>query len=465
MHPFSPRWKPLPLAAALLLFAAACVAPASPQPGATDAPSAVPTLVAAAAATPAPTAAEVPVARTVAAETAAQADTPTATAEPTPIPATPTAAPTDTPLPEPTAVPLAPFDPELAEALQRVLDETVADGHIPGASVAVQIPGYELWAGASGVSDRQTGAPMTPETRVRIASISKVFTAALVLRLAEEGVIDLDAPMTTWLPDLVPNGDAITVRHLLQHTTGLYDFLEDRNFVSLAYRTPDRVFEPAELVAYATQFPPAFRVGTEGAWDYSSTNYVILGMIVEQATGNSMAREMRARIFEPLGLENTFFTPDEPIIGEMSRGYSRTTDQTQVAMSFAFATANLVSTPSDVQRFGAALFGGELLSPESMEQMLTFVDGKGQYNMPQLAYGLGVMRNVLPVGNGPDGQPRPAEASTVLGHIGGFGGFRSALWHAPESGITVALGVNQASTDPNILATRVYDAILTHQGR
>ena len=116
--------------------------------------------------------------------------------------------------------------------------------------------------------------------------------------------------------------------------------------------------------------------------------------------------------------------------------------------------------PTTCRRFILALNGGELLAPETLEQMYGWVNGKGQYNMPQLEYGLGIMRNVLPVGAG-----RPAEASRVVGHIGGFGGFRSAVWTAPESGITVALGVNQASTDPNILATEVFDALLRSQGR
>jgi hypothetical protein len=97
--------------------------------------------------------------------------------------------------------------------------------------------------------------------------------------------------------------------------------------------------------------------------------------------------------------------------------------------------------------------------------MYTFVNGQGQYNMPELEYGLGLMRNRLPVGPDSSGQPHPAAASTVVGHIGGFGGFRSAVWSVPESGITIALGVNQAAMDPNTLATRVLDAILTHQGR
>jgi D-alanyl-D-alanine carboxypeptidase len=330
--------------------------------------------------------------------------------------------------------------------------------------VSVSIPGHEVWSGASGIADRKTGRPIEASTRMRIASISKMFTAVVVLQLAQEGQIDLDAPLSTWLPNLVPNSDTITVRELLQHTSGLYDYLEDRNFVNRAYREASHDWAPSELVEYAVQFPPSFRPGTPGAWDYSSTNYVLLGMIVEKQTGNSLASEMRRRIFEPLELNHTFSAPDEPIQGEQSRGYSNSIDQTNASMSFVFATANLVSTPENVQRFIRALLDGELLEPEMLAAMQQFVGGKGQYKMPALEYGLGIMRNRLPVGPGPDGQPRPAALTTVMGHIGGYGGFRSAVWSAPGSGITFALGVNQAATDPNILATKVFDALLKAQG-
>jgi D-alanyl-D-alanine carboxypeptidase len=148
-----------------------------------------------------------------------------------------------------------------------------------------------------------------------------------------------------------------------------------------------------------------------------------------------------------------------------ARGYAAMDDLTDAPMSFAFGTANLVSTVDDIQRFARALFTGDVLQAETREIMLTFVNGKGQYNMPTLEYGLGVMRNQLAVGPGPDGQPRPAETRTVIGHTGGFAGFRSVVWWAPESGITIALGLNQSDTDPNILATAAFDAILTHQGR
>lgn len=455
------RWLGL-IGAALLVFSAACQAPIVPEAAAPPATSS------AVASAPEPTATAVPATMTATATTAPTATvvpspsataTTAATATATPVPAT------ATPEPTPTDVPPAAFDPALAATLQRILDQTVADGEIPGAVLSVSLAGQEPWSGASGIADRQQRRPIEPTTNMRIASISKIFTAVVVLQLVEEGRIDLDASLASYLPDLLPNGDAITVRSLLQHTTGLYDYLEDRNYAAQAYQSAERRFEPRELVTYAAQFPPAFQPNAPGGWDYSSTNFVILGMIVERVTGNPLAQEMRLRIFEPIGLDQTFFAPDEVVPATAARGYSQQIDRAAVAMSFAYATANLVSTADNVRRFGEALVGGELLSQESLAAMYSFVNGKAQYNMPQLEYGLGLMRNRLPVGPDPSGQARPAAASTVIGHTGGFAGFRSALWSAPDGSITIALSMNQGSTDPNTLATRVFDAILTHQGR
>lgn len=428
-----------------------------------------PTPQAAVEAPPSPPSAGTVDARPLPTATAVPASPPlTATTAPTLLPPTvtpvPTSPPTVTPVPT-LPPPPPPVDPALAADLQAILDQLVADGSIPGATLTVLLPGYAPWSGASGYADGARLLPMSPETRVRIASISKVFTAVVVLQLAEEGRLELEAPLATWYPELVPRAERITVRSLLNHTTGLYDYLESSDFLNLAYQRPDYTWLPGELAGYAGQQGALFVPGTPGAWDYSSTNYVILGMIVEAVTGNTLAQEMRARIFEPLGLTATYFVPDEPVEGVYARGYRYARDVSNVSLSFAYATANLVATSSDVARFGEALFTGRLLRPETMEQMLTFLNGKGQYGMPALEYGLGVMRNTLPVGPDAQGRERPAALRTVLGHTGGFAGFRSVLWHAPDSGVTIALGENQAATDPNILATRVLDAVLRAQGR
>jgi peptidoglycan/LPS O-acetylase OafA/YrhL/CubicO group peptidase (beta-lactamase class C family) len=356
------------------------------------------------------------------------------------------------------AAPLPTLDPVLTAELQHLLDDTVLDGFVPGAVMSVSVPGYAPWTGTSGLADRGTARPMRPDTPVRLGSVSKLFTAVVVLQLVEEDRITLDTPISTWLSERVPDSDRITVRQLLQHTSGLYDYLEDRTFIAEMQRDPEREWEPEELVAYASQFPR----GPRGQWDYSSTNYVVLGMLVEQVTGQSLAAEMRQRVFEPLALQHTVVLPEEDAPTSLAHGYSQGTDITSASMSFAFATGNIVSTADDLQRFGRALFAGELLKAETRDLMLRFVSGRGQYDMPALEYGLGVMRNQLPLDVAEGRDPR---AGRVLGHIGGYGGFRTALWYTPSSGVTIALSLNQSFTDPNGLAAQALNRTLAAIGQ
>lgn len=396
----------------------------------------------------------------------------------TPAPATPTPssgpslAATVTPAPvlptsteAPTSAAPKPMDASLVAALQRVLDDTVSDGFVPGTVLSVTVPGYQPWSGASGVANLSRGQPMAADTLIHIASITKLYTAAVVLQLAEEGKIDLDAPIGTWLPDIVPLANRTTVRHLLGHRSGIFDYLEDSQFFVPAYKNPQRTYTPAELVDMVDDLGAAFEPGAGGAWKYSSTNYVILGMLVEKVSGHTLAQEMRRRIFDPLELRHTYFAPDEPVKGRLALGYIDESDRANVSMTFVFGTGNIVSTVDDLRRFIDALFAGRLLKPASLATMEQVVDTRGAYGMPELQYGLGLMRARLNVGPRPDGVRRPDEISTVLGHIGGIAGFRSAAWWVPQSGITIALSLNQADIDPNLLARDVLRAILTWQGR
>jgi D-alanyl-D-alanine carboxypeptidase len=283
-----------------------------------------------------------------------------------------------------------------------------------------------------------------------------------VLQLVEEGRLTLDEPIATWLPDSVPGGGRITVRQLLQHTTGLYDYLEDRVLIGEMQRDTTYEWHPQDLVDYAARFPQR----AIGRWDYSSTNYVVLGMLVERVTGQPLARQVRQRIFDPLGMSHAAFLPQEPVPAMLAHGYSYENDLTSSSMSFAFGTGSLAMTSSDLGRFGRALFSEELLRAETRDIMLgRFVSGRGQYDMPDLEYGLGVMRNRLPIGPAANGAERPVNANLVLGHIGGYGGFRSVLWYAPDSGVVIAIGLNQAQTDPNDLAAAVLDRVLASIGQ
>jgi peptidoglycan/LPS O-acetylase OafA/YrhL/CubicO group peptidase (beta-lactamase class C family) len=362
----------------------------------------------------------------------------------------------------PTPTPLPALSAALTDELQALLDDVVDDGFVPGVALSVGVPGYAPWSGASGLADRAQGRAMASDTPIRIASVSKMFTAVVVLQLVEEGRLTLDEPITTWLPDSVPSGRRITVRQLLQHTTGLYDYLEDRRLIGEMQRDIRYEWQPQDLVDYASRFPQR----AIGRWDYSSTNYVVLGMLVERVTGQPLAQQIRQRIFDPLGMRHAVSLPHEPIPAMLAHGYSYENDLTSSSMSFAFATANLAMTSGDLERFGRALFSGELLRAETLDIMLgEFVSGRGHYDMPALEYGLGVMRNRLPIGSAANGDQRPAAANLVLGHIGGYGGFRSVLWYAPDSGVVIAIGLNQAQTDPNDLAAAILDRVLVGMGQ
>ena len=356
------------------------------------------------------------------------------------------------------------IDPLLSEALDRVLDQTVAGKHVPGVALAVTLPGYQTWQGARGVADRQTKISLLPTDNVRVASVTKMFVATVVLQLVEEGWLALDVPIATWLPAAVPSAPTLTTRHLLNHTSGLYDYL-DRPFLRAVQREPERIWTPQALLAYAMQHRLLFPPGARGRWAYSNTNYVLLGMLVEQVTGRTLAHEIRWRILDPVGLTHTFFAPDDVMHGTLVHGYAGTKDLTHLNMSYAWASGNIASTVDDLGRFVHALFGGHLLQRSTLDSMYSWVDTRGALGLPYLEYGLGVMRYRLPVGRDQQGQRRPAEAVSVLGHIGNLGGYRSAVWYLPASGITIAIAMNQGTANPIPVTTRVLDAILTYQDR
>jgi D-alanyl-D-alanine carboxypeptidase len=348
-----------------------------------------------------------------------------------------------------------PIDPALAAALERVLDQSVADMGIPGVVLAVNVPGLGSWAGARGVADRASGVPMVPTDHFRIASISKMFVATVALQLVQEGWLLLDHSVEHWLPGLVPNGDQITVRQLLSHTSGIHDYLSEE-FAERALAEPGRAWAPEELVAEALRHSPAFAPGAPGRWSYSNTNYVLLGMIVERVTRYPLHTEIRNRILNPLGLRDTFFEPFEAPPSVM-HSYERQRDFADVNLSFAWAAGSMTSTAEDLARFAQALFGGALLRPEMLDLMQSTYGGHGTLN-----YGLGLMQDQIGAGTGASNQPRPA--ALVRGHTGGLIGSRSVLWYLPARGITLAVDINLMNADPNRVAERTLAAVLAFFG-
>lgn len=348
------------------------------------------------------------------------------------------------------------IDPALAAALEQVLEQTRAEMNVPSIQMSVSIPGQGEWSGARGLANPAVGIPATPNDQVRVASITKLFVATVALQLVQEGWLQLDQTVEFWLPGLLPKGAQITVRQLLNHTSGVPDYLTD-GFAWSASEQQWRYWAPEELVAAALQRGAG---GTPGArWSYSNTNYVLLGMIIERVTHYPLHEEIRNRIINQLGLHDTYIEPFEQP-PSVVRSFARQRDLTDVNLSFAWAAGNISATTADLVRFSQALFGGALLGPEALALMHEF-RGTGSGD---LLYGLGLMQDRLNAGQFADGQPRPREWGITRGHTGGLIGSRSVLWYLPERGITLAVNINTMNADPDRVATRALHVILSHTG-
>jgi D-alanyl-D-alanine carboxypeptidase len=255
----------------------------------------------------------------------------------------------------------------------------------------------------SGVSDVDSGRPMPTDGNFRIGSDTKTFVAVVLLQLVGEGRIGLDDPIERWLPGVVDgngnDGRLITVRQVLQHTSGIYNYTNDLAVLQsqdgyLAHRYDH--YTEAELVAIAMRHAPLFAPGT--AWSYSNTDYVVAGMLVAAVTGHAWATEVRSRILVPLGLRHTGYPADRPTLPQphaeayQQFGPGLLVDVTDVNATVADAAGGMVSTTSDLARFWQALQRGQLLRPQQMAQLHeTVLATQFQSLRPGVAYGLGIM--------------------------------------------------------------------------
>jgi D-alanyl-D-alanine carboxypeptidase len=325
---------------------------------------------------------------------------------------------------------LAPaFSEELQEQMQATVENVMEQANIPGAVVGVWAPDMGEWVATFGTADITSGREMAKEDKVRIASNTKTFTATLVLLLAGEGLLDLDDRLEEYIQG-VPYGNEITIRQLLNMTAGIYSFSEDVDFLEAFTADPLMEMTPQESLDIALTHPPDFPPGQ--GWHYSDTNYEILGMIVEQVTGNAIEDEMQARIIEPLGLSNTSFptTPDMP--EGHSRGYvlesdGNLVDYTRVNPSVPWAGGAMISNLEDLKIWAKALATGELLSPNMHEQQLEWVE------VPELAnvegkYGLGIM-----------------SLGGFQGHNGAIFGYNSTVLYLPEDDATIVVLLNKST--------------------
>lgn len=295
--------------------------------------------------------------------------------------------------------------PQSKPALGLATTALVAAG-APGVEVLVN-DGKTTVRFAAGVSNRATKTPLQSTDPFRVGSLTKTFVAAVVLQLAGEGKLGLDDSVERWLPGLVPSGAGVTLRELLSHRSGIFDYVEDPSVFARYLSDPGFTWQPRELVALAVSHPAGFAPGTR--YEYSNTNYVLLGLVVEAATGDTVGAELQQRVFSPLGLSQTSYAPDAHPPDSIAHGYLLSQkpqlDTTFYSASYADAAGAIVSTLDDLAHFYRALLGGRLLAAPLLAQMKnTRSIGGGN------GYGLGLLRLRLSCG-------------TFLGHTGDIPGY------------------------------------------
>lgn len=294
-------------------------------------------------------------------------------------------------------------NPGLQVLLQSYAD-AIRDSGATGVLVQMRDAGDGSVKARSGVGNRQTNSPVPWQAHFRTGSTTKTFTATVVLQLVSEGKLSLNDSVEHWLPGLLNgngyNGSAITVRQLLQHTSGIFDYTSDEGFFS-TLDTPQsfkanrfKTYTPNQLISIAKSHPPVFAPGT--SWEYSSTNYIIVGQIIKAVTGKSWDVEVKNRIINPLGLTETKSAGTNPYLPEpFAHAYHifttddeprRYTDTTVHNLSWGGSAGDIITTTHDENRFFRALMRGQLLPPPQLAQMKNVVKVDDTFS-----YGLGLM--------------------------------------------------------------------------
>ena len=330
---------------------------------------------------------------------------------------------------------------ELKRALQSKLEEWHKSASFPGATLGVVIANGESFGLAVGVSDLETKRQMMPNDLMLAGSVGKTFAAATALQLVKEGKIGLDERIEKYLGrepwfSRLPNAKDITVRQLMNHTSGLVRYEFKDQFTKDLTANPEKRWQPAELVAYLLDEKPPFEAGK--GWDYSDTNYIVLGMIIEKVTGRKFYDEANRRLLKPLKLTNTI-PQDGPRLKGVVQGYAGPNNpfggadamirdgKFIINPQFEWTGGGYASTAQDLARWAKMIYQGKAYSPSLLPQVLDGVPA------PMIGreskYGLGVIIRQTPAGKS-------------YGHSGFFPGYMTDMMYFPEHKVALAVQVN-----------------------
>ena len=332
----------------------------------------------------------------------------------------------------------------LRESVKVKLDELRSSAAFPGVTVGFVLPDGASASVSSGLADIEKKTQMKPADRMLAGSIGKTFVAAVMLQLVQEGKVNLDRKIEHWFAaeswfNRLPNANDITLRMLMNHSSGISEHVLHKDFIAAMKRDPDRVWKPEELITYILDTKPLFPAGR--GWSYADTNYILVGMIFERVTGKTVYGEVERRILEPLKLAETL-PSDRRVISKVITGYSMPNSpfgiegRVIVDGKFLFnpqmewTGGGFASTAEDLARWAKALYEGKVLKKDVLDQMLNGVEaregrGSGEGNK----YGLAC-------------QIRPSEWGVSYGHGGWFPGYRSEMEYFPEHRIAIAVQFN-----------------------
>ena len=325
-------------------------------------------------------------------------------------------------------------EPTLAEKFQKALDDGLTSFNGKGVSAAVILPDGERWVGVSGISHGTT--QITQEMHFAAGSIAKNFTAAIILQLAEEGEITLEDSLYQWRPTYPYIDSTITIRQLLNHTSGLYDFVDNSDFWDTLFEEPSKVWTPEEMIL-AFNREPIFPKGTD--WNYSTTGYALLRMIIMNITESDISTVYKDRLWDPLGLTHTFtLMGNTPLPDNITHGwwdmdgdgiYDDFYSWPRNAFS-SCAVGEVWSTAEDLAEWVKALFIDKtVLTLSSIDQMLNLHSPCTGEEYLCAGYGLGVV----------EFNPQFFNGLKVIGHSGNAPGYAAASLYLPDYNVCIGL--------------------------
>jgi len=345
--------------------------------------------------------------------------------------------------------------PAIASDLESIVSAGVRDGGVPGVLIEISTPEW-TWNYAAGNASLSPAVPATPEMRFIIASVTKTFTSVAIQQLAEDGRLSLDDPIDRWLPadvaEAIPESNVITIRHLLDHTSGIADYDEDA-IVFEEYESPDTPVPYQKGMRQSLDAGPLYPPGTN--YTYSNVNYILLTLIIDEASGTPYEDYVTRNILVPSGMNHTFVHRTNHIPGPHMRALESDADGTVMDFSdlyiqFDRGAGDIVSTTADLNRFHRALRSGALIDPASLAAMenvspqsskIGDVPGLGEMNVG-CGYGYFTQQNV-------------SEGLTLYGHTGGYCGSYTVLYYWAEKDTYIAMNSNSAAK-----AGRVNEEVL-----